>query len=265
MHCLGKDPIADAPLQALRRPQVDAAAEHILQTALELQKSKQPDGFVELHQQVHVAVLSCFVARDRSKEGEVSHAEAHVQSFLLGSKRREDFLPAHAVMILLGRRPPGRIEEAQIPDQLDIELGYCYHSTAAMADDELLHENPRASKGRPGTRPPHVWLDRNGERISTLDLFGRSWVLLAGQGAEAWGRAAHTAAEHLSLRLDVQRMGTAGLADSDGVCGGAYCLGDDGVVLVRPVGFVAWRATDAADASAETVTRVLSGLISRRA
>jgi hypothetical protein len=109
-----------------------------------------------------------------------------------------------------------------------------------------------------------VWLDRSGERISTLDLFGRAWVLLAAPGAEAWSRAARTAAEHLSLRLDVQRMGAAGLADSDGVVADAYGLGDDGAVLVRPDGFVAWRATDAADASPETVTRVLSTLLSRQ-
>jgi 2-polyprenyl-6-methoxyphenol hydroxylase-like FAD-dependent oxidoreductase len=150
-----------------------------------------------------------------------------------------------------------------VEPELDVELGYCYHSTAVMTGDDLLHENPRASKGRPGTRAPHVWLNRSGERISTLDLFGRAWVLLAGLGAEAWSRAARTAAEHLSLRLDVQRMGAAGLADSDGVFADAYGLGDDGAVLVRPDGFVAWRATDAADASPETVTRVLSTLLSR--
>jgi 2-polyprenyl-6-methoxyphenol hydroxylase-like FAD-dependent oxidoreductase len=154
-----------------------------------------------------------------------------------------------------------------VEDDLNIELGYRYHSPAVIADaadDGRAHDSPRRSNGRPGTRAPHVWLDRQGERISALDLFGRFWVLLAGPDGDAWGRAAHAAAERLSLRLDVHRLGADGLRDPDGGCAGAYGLGVDGAVLVRPDGFVGWRATDAADASAETVARVLRRLIARR-
>src|SRR5712691_2414755 len=42
------------------------------------------------------------------------------------------------------------------PD-LNVELGYGYEGA--------LHENPRESKARPGSRAPHYWLERNGERI----------------------------------------------------------------------------------------------------
>ena len=41
-----------------------------------------------------------------------------------------------------------------VEPELDVELGHCHHSTAVMTGDDLLHENPRASKGRPGTRAP---------------------------------------------------------------------------------------------------------------
>ena len=34
--------------------------------------------------------------------------------------------------------------------------------------------------GRPGSRAPHIWGEHRGTRISTLDLLGRSFVLLAG-------------------------------------------------------------------------------------
>jgi 2-polyprenyl-6-methoxyphenol hydroxylase-like FAD-dependent oxidoreductase len=169
-----------------------------------------------------------------------------------------------------------------VANDLDVELGYCYHSAAVIADNErnaahtsvpatevtpvaaVLHENPRESRGRPGTRAPHVWLDRQGDRISTLDLFGRGWVLLAGPDGDLWCRAAVAAAERLAVPVAVHRVGTAGLRDPAGVLAGAYGCGVDGAVLVRPDGFVGWRATDAAEATAETVARALSTLLSRR-
>jgi hypothetical protein len=52
---------------------------------------------------------------------------------------------------------------------MNVELGYCY--------DGKLHEHPSESKGRPGTRAPHLWLS---EGHSTLDLLGKEFVLLAG-------------------------------------------------------------------------------------
>jgi hypothetical protein len=86
-HGLGQDPVADARLQALRRAKVDPTSKQILEVALELHESEQPDGSVELDQLVHVAVLSRFVARDRAKESEMRHAEFRVQLGPLGSQR----------------------------------------------------------------------------------------------------------------------------------------------------------------------------------
>ena len=40
----------------------------------------------------------------------------------------------------------------------------------------------------------------------------------------------------------------------------AYGIGPSGAVLVRPDGFVAWRAADAAAASVETLARVAAVL-----
>ena len=54
----------------------------------------------------------------------------------------------------------------------------------------------------PGQRAPHVWLDRDGERISSLDLFGRSpWVLCGPRrqpGAEHLGVGCWRFIEHSS-------------------------------------------------------------------
>ena len=70
-----------------------------------------------------------------------------------------------------------------VPD-LEIELGYVY------GDPDVVHADPRATAGRPGTRAPHLWIQRDGRRVSTLDLFGRSFVVLAGPAGRAWLDAA---------------------------------------------------------------------------
>jgi putative polyketide hydroxylase len=106
-------------------------------------------------------------------------------------------------------------------------------------DDELPHVDPFASRGRPGTRAPHVVLERDSGPLSTLDLFGRNFVLLAGAEGEAWCAAARASG------VDAHRIGGAGdLADPDGKFPDAYGIGSSGAVLVRPDGFVAWRDVD---------------------
>ncbi|MEP7305128.1 MAG: hypothetical protein ABJA98_06385 [Acidobacteriota bacterium] len=79
-----------------------------------------------------------------------------------------------------------------------------------------------------------MWLDRNGERISSP-------------------RNCRSTSTHL--------VGAAGLTDPDGTCCVQYGLEPGGAVLVRPDGFVGWRASDAELASAETVTRALATLL----
>jgi hypothetical protein len=45
--------------------------------------------------------------------------------------------------------------------------------------------------GRPGTRAPHLWLiGKDGSTFSTLDKFGKKFVLLAGKNGHQWRTAA---------------------------------------------------------------------------
>jgi len=132
-----------------------------------------------------------------------------------------------------------------IVGDLEIDLGARLRSRAVIAEDpadEAVHVDPRESRGAPGTRAPHLWLERDGERISTLDLFGRSFVLLAGPDGEEWRLAALDGAAQLGLSLDAYRMGGGELTDPDGSFAEVYGTGPAGAVLVRPDGFVAWRA-----------------------
>ena len=105
-----------------------------------------------------------------------------------------------------------------VENDLNVELGYCYEGA--------LHENPRESKARPGSRAPHCWIDRNGERISTLDLFGKKWIWLAGPDGRRWKEQAGSADFYV--------------IQDHGFCT-AYGITSAGAVLVRPDGFVARR------------------------
>jgi len=151
------------------------------------------------------------------------------------------------------------------PD-LNIEMGYIYRSEAIVLEDRndsRLHENPRDSKGTPGTRAPHFWLQQRGEQISTLDLFGRNFTVLAGPEGDAWTEAARDGAKPLGIDLDVHQIGQNGLTDPSGGFAAAYGIATSGAVLVRPDGFVAWRMKTGDSPSAERIRIALTTLLCR--
>jgi putative polyketide hydroxylase len=126
-------------------------------------------------------------------------------------------------------------------------FGASYQSTAvvpdgtppAAVDDPVTDYVP---SGRPGSRAPHVWLTRGNEKISTIDLFGPHFVLLAGPDGEAWRRAAQAISPSWPPLL-VFTVGKDGdLGDVEGNWQVAYGVDTDGAVLVRPDGHVAWRS-----------------------
>ena len=120
-------------------------------------------------------------------------------------------------------------------------FGYRHLSGAVIVepgDDLATLENPERPTGRPGSRAPHLRL-ANGS--STRDLFGRRMVVLAGSAGAAWRAASTAAGVTLGLELDFHQMST-----MDKMFAATYGITDEGAVLVRPDGFIAWRATDAA-------------------
>lgn len=136
---------------------------------------------------------------------------------------------------------------------------------------------PATADGAPGTRAPHVELllpppatrsadggpptapARDGARLSSLDLYGREPVLLCGSGGERWASAAAALRDEGGLPLAICRIGT-DVADPAGQVATRYGIGSDGASLVRPDGFVAWRARGAPQADPVPVLRrVLAG------
>jgi 2-polyprenyl-6-methoxyphenol hydroxylase-like FAD-dependent oxidoreductase len=157
-------------------------------------------------------------------------------------------------------------ENAQpLVDDFSMEIGYRYNSPAVVLEpgSHPRHEHPRESRGRPGARAPHVFLDRRGTKVSTLDLFGRNFVLLAGPEGRAWPAAAPAVADRLGLPLDAHLVGGAGLADAEGSFPEAYGISPSGAVLVRPDGFVGWRAVEAAGAPEQALRQALESLLCR--
>jgi hypothetical protein len=126
-----------------------------------------------------------------------------------------------------------------------VELGYRYRSPAVIEEDGAdgaSYENPHEPTAQPGTRAPHLVLQRGGEPVSTLDLPGPGFVLLASQNGEDWCAAARDAASRLGITLDAYRIGDGGeLDDAAGRFSEVYGTGPKGAVLLRPDGFVAWR------------------------
>jgi 2-polyprenyl-6-methoxyphenol hydroxylase-like FAD-dependent oxidoreductase len=146
----------------------------------------------------------------------------------------------------------------------NIELGYLYRSSAIHSEngEDKVHDDPRQTFGRPGSRAPHLWLERDGKRLSTIDLTGGSFVVLAGPQGEAWCHAARAAASKLGLGLDAYCVGT-DVRDPGGGFADAYGLSASGAALVRPDGFIAWRAKAGTDDAQDAITRALAAIVSK--
>ena len=103
-----------------------------------------------------------------------------------------------------------------------------------------------------------MWLDSGVQRRSTLDLFGRRFVLLAAAGGVTWCDAADAAAAEVpGLEFDAHCLDDDGFAD-------AYGISPSGAVLVRPDGFVAWRAETLSDRPADDVAAALRTALMKR-
>jgi 2-polyprenyl-6-methoxyphenol hydroxylase-like FAD-dependent oxidoreductase len=145
-------------------------------------------------------------------------------------------------------------------DDLSMEIGHRVRSSAVVPepgeDDGAVVEHPSTDPGRPGMRAPHVELGGG----STLDLYGRVFVLLAGPDGEPWCAGAQAVARDTGIAIDTRRPDEAyGIAEAHGI-------GDEGAVLVRPDGLVAWRTKGAAEGAPEDVLRdVLATVLSRPA
>ena len=128
---------------------------------------------------------------------------------------------------------------------------------ASGRQPEQLH----VARGCPGTRAPHMRLERKGKRLCTCLLFGEYFVLLAGADGAAWRNAALQVGNRLGIRLVARRIGAGGdLVDVDGRWPSVYGVNASGAVLVRPDGLVGWRAEERVENPEQTLAAVLADL-----
>ncbi len=148
-------------------------------------------------------------------------------------------------------------------DDWNMEIGHHYRSHAILTEPDNVaevHTDPFKSHGRPGTRAPHLVLERDGQRRSSHDLCGRGFVLLCGPDGARWGQAAQSLANPL---LTVHQIGGPdGWRDPANAFAETYGVLSTGAVLMRPDGFVAWRSKEGVSHPEETLTKVLASLLS---
>ncbi len=136
-------------------------------------------------------------------------------------------------------------------NEIGMVFGARYESAAVVPDGTPPPEVPNpvtdyVPVARPGHRAPHVWLERNGQTVSTLDLFDGGFTLLAGSAGGRWRDAALRLARRSGVPLSAYTVGAAGdLGDPDAAWSAVYGLDADGAVLVRPDGHVAFRSRGA--------------------
>jgi 2-polyprenyl-6-methoxyphenol hydroxylase-like FAD-dependent oxidoreductase len=136
---------------------------------------------------------------------------------------------------------------APMLDDPAIELGSIYRSDAVIAEQparggEALLEDPYHPSGAPGTRVPHVALQRGGATISTHDLTGNGFTLIAGAGGRSWTAAAGALAA-AGIPLQAHRVASDGdVQDLAGRFGEIMGIGTEGALVLRPDGVIGWRA-----------------------
>lgn len=152
--------------------------------------------------------------------------------------------------------------------------GYRYRSQAVLEEDagpsspmeiDLL-DTPEELTGLPGTHVPHLWVQRHGQRISTLDLLDGRFVLLVGPAGTPWQKAAPGVAGSLKIDLVAYRLGADGdLLDPEDGWQTKLGMPAEGAVLVRPDGFVAWRTNTLPTGPARRLEQAISTVLCRSA
>ncbi|WP_338484273.1 FAD-dependent monooxygenase [Streptomyces sp. SCSIO 75703] len=160
---------------------------------------------------------------------------------------------------------------------LNVALGYRYPRGAVVGADPATPVVPEDLRlgGAPGSRAPHLWMRRAGTRLSTLDLYERSLVLLSDAAEPAgWHEAALRLAAETGVPLTPYRVGANGAPEADltvedddtGTApdwARAHGVSRGGAVLVRPDGFVAWRSPGPATDPEPVLRDVLGEVLSR--
>ena len=144
-------------------------------------------------------------------------------------------------------------------DVTGLDLGQRYERGALVQDGTPPPdpENPvmdYIATTRPGSRLPHAWVLRRGERVSTLDLVDRrELTLITGPRGEPW-RGAGLPTVAIGPGCEVTDPNAGWLAIRE--------ISDQGAILVRPDGHVAWRSAGRGAVSASELAAAVAQILS---
>ena len=131
-----------------------------------------------------------------------------------------------------------------------VEMNQRYQSAAIISDntpepaysrDKELYYHPTTW---PGAHLPHVWVEHNERKVSTLDLVGRGrFTLLTGISGASWLEACARVAAELAIDLRGIQIGPGcEVTDTYGDWALQSEISDSGCLLVRPDAHVCYRA-----------------------
>ena len=147
------------------------------------------------------------------------------------------------------------------------ELGFSYIGSPVIVDDgaerPLITVADYIPNACPGARAPHMWLEKDGQKLSTIDLFLDRFVLLVGTDGHGWRKAVADAVLPFAVRVIAIGVGQDFEPADDADFAELYGVADNGAVLVRPDGHVAFRSASLpADATSalEHAAAIAAGL-----
>ena len=148
-------------------------------------------------------------------------------------------------------------------DGLAVTVGYQYCSKAILDESATPHRMDIVDlNGRPGTRAPHFWGMYKGKEVSILDLFGNNFVLLTGVDNSFWAEAVYDVSSKLGININVYRVGVSGdFIAQENVFRELYGIENEGIVLIRPDGFIGWRSEKAVVNPDVMLEEVMSNLL----
>ena len=196
-------------------------------------------------------------------------ATYHTERYPVGRFNARQSLTGPALTFLSVNDDRPQLPAAEEAPMFAVLIGYQYRSAAVVSDDSMPEDLAAVQlvdelRGQPGTRVPHAWVQRDGTRISTLDLLGRGFTLFTGSSGMPWESAARAVSAALGVSIDVHSIGVdTEICDSEGRWADLTDLSPDAALLVRPDDFVAWRASALPRSPERELGKVVSAILGR--
>jgi 2,4-dichlorophenol 6-monooxygenase len=150
-----------------------------------------------------------------------------------------------------------------------VEMNHRYQSNAVVGDGtvqpafkedaELYYQ----ATTWPGAHIPHVWLEKDSKQLSTIDLCGKGKLtLLTSIGGDAWVKAARDFTLKTGVEINAITIGPGcDIEDPFGDWARVREIADDGCLLVRPDGFICFRAAKTSKSAAKDIADAMNSIL----